>query len=375
MDDSADPISQFFSDSESVDLYEVLSVSRDARPDEIKKAYRRLALAHHPDKHATASESAKADASLKFQQIGFAYSVLSDEKWRSRYDKTGKTDDGAGLSPGEDGWEAYFEELFDSVTREKLDDDKKRYQGSLEEIEDVKQAYVETNGCIGDIMNHVPHSTHDDEARFIVMISKLIKDGTLPSLPEWESSSKDERAKLVRSKQSQKEANEAEELAKELGVWDEFYGTGKPGARKGKRSEKGKAKGKKKGKEKGKEKEKEVQEDSGEAEEDHSVLQALILKKHKDRDRFFDSLAEKYAEPQSKGKKGKKRGKAAADEEEEGPPAKKAKKGAVEMPDIDDEEFARLQDKLFADKAKDTEAASSPKKRGRAATKGRKAAR
>ena len=132
MDDNPDPISQFFPDSESVDLYEVLSVSRDAKPDEIKKAYRRLALAHHPDKHATAGESAKADTSLKFQQISFAYTVLSDEKRRSRYDKTGKTDEGGGISPGEDGWEAYFEELFDSVTREKLDEDKKRlHEGSI----------------------------------------------------------------------------------------------------------------------------------------------------------------------------------------------------------------------------------------------------
>ena len=129
MDDTADPISQFFPDPESVDLYQVLSVSRDAKVDEIKKAYRRLALAHHPDKHATASDSAKANASLKFQQIGFAYAVLSDEKRRSRYDKTGKTDEGGALEPGEGGWEAYFEELFDSVTRQKLDEHKRQYQG------------------------------------------------------------------------------------------------------------------------------------------------------------------------------------------------------------------------------------------------------
>ena len=130
MDDTPDPISQFFQDAESVDLYEVLSVSHDAKADEIKKAYRRLALAHHPDKHATASDSAKADASLKFQQVGFAYAVLSDEKRRLRYDKTGKTDEGGALEPGEGGWEAYFEDLFESVTREKLDEDKKQYQGT-----------------------------------------------------------------------------------------------------------------------------------------------------------------------------------------------------------------------------------------------------
>ena len=131
MGDREDSISQLFPDAEEVDLYKVLSVSRDAQFDDIRKAYRRLALIYHPDKHATASESARADASLKFQQIGFSFTVLSDEKRRKRYDLTGKTYEGLDFPPGEDGWEAYFEELFDRVTKEKLDEMKKEYQGML----------------------------------------------------------------------------------------------------------------------------------------------------------------------------------------------------------------------------------------------------
>ncbi len=129
MDDRHDPISQFFLDAEDVDLYEVLGIKSDAKLDDIKKAYRKLALKYHPDKHVGADEKAKADASLKFQQLGFAYAVLSDETRRSRYDLTGKTDEGSDFGPGEDGWEAYFEELFDRVTKRKLDDIKKEYQG------------------------------------------------------------------------------------------------------------------------------------------------------------------------------------------------------------------------------------------------------
>ena len=130
MDDS-DPISQFFPDEEEVDLYAVLNLKSDATPDAVKKAYRRLALVYHPDKHSTASEEAKAEASNKFQQIGFAYAVLSDPKRKERYDKTGKTAEGFDMGAGDEGWEAYFEELFDRVTRGKLDEDKKQYQGKL----------------------------------------------------------------------------------------------------------------------------------------------------------------------------------------------------------------------------------------------------
>lgn len=128
MDDN-DPTSLFFSGDEEVDLYTVLSLDRNATLDAIKKAYRRLALVYHPDKHATASERVKEDASTKFQQIGFAYTVLSDPNRKARYDSTGRTDEGFDLGAGEDGWEKYFEELFDRVTRGKLDEMKKEYQG------------------------------------------------------------------------------------------------------------------------------------------------------------------------------------------------------------------------------------------------------
>ncbi|TFK76459.1 DnaJ-domain-containing protein [Pluteus cervinus] len=293
-----DPISQFFPDEESVDLYAVLGLTDEARLEEIKKAYRKLALIHHPDKHANSDEETKVNASLKFQQVGFAYAVLSDEKRRERYDKSGRTDEAVELGAGEDGWEAYFEDLFDRATRGKLDEMKKEYQGSAEEVEDLKAAYLETKGSIEDIMTHIPHSTFDDEARFIVIISDLISKKELKSLRTWSSSIKDEKAKLVRKKQADKEANEAEDLAKELGVWDEFYGSGKKGARKGKARGNGK--------------------DDNE-EEDYSALQALILGKKKKSDGFLDNLAEKYTKMESSTKskgKNRKRGREEEDEEE-----------------------------------------------------------
>ena len=127
--DHDDPILQFFPDQD-VDLYAVLQLKQDASVDDVKKAYRRLALKYHPDKHASAGDDAKKDASIKFQQIGFAYSILSDEKKRKRYDNTGSTGDNLDFVEGEGGWEAYFEDLFDRATRGRLDEMKKEYQGS-----------------------------------------------------------------------------------------------------------------------------------------------------------------------------------------------------------------------------------------------------
>ena len=128
---AGDSTSLFFPDSDgSVDLYSVLGITSTASNDEIKSAYRKLALKYHPDKHANASEEAKASASATFQQVGFAYSVLSDAARRKRYDTTGSADPGVtDLADGEDAWERYFQEMFDTVTRERLDEMRQAYQG------------------------------------------------------------------------------------------------------------------------------------------------------------------------------------------------------------------------------------------------------
>src|SRR5919206_2437364 len=66
------------------DYYEVLGVSRTANEQEIKSAYRRLAVQHHPDKNPGNKE-----AEEKFKEAAEAYSVLSDQEQRRRYDRFG----------------------------------------------------------------------------------------------------------------------------------------------------------------------------------------------------------------------------------------------------------------------------------------------
>lgn len=70
------------------DYYEVLGVSRDADENEIKKAYRKLALKYHPDKNPD-----DADAAEKFREATEAYEVLSDSDKRSQFDKYGRVMD------------------------------------------------------------------------------------------------------------------------------------------------------------------------------------------------------------------------------------------------------------------------------------------
>lgn len=66
------------------DYYRVLGLTKTATDDEIKKAYRKLALRYHPDKNKAAG------AEDKFKEIAEAYEVLSDKKKRDIYDKYGE---------------------------------------------------------------------------------------------------------------------------------------------------------------------------------------------------------------------------------------------------------------------------------------------
>lgn len=79
------------------DYYEVLGIGKSASDDEIKKAFRKKAIEHHPDK--------QGGDEAKFQEINEAYEVLKDERKRQRYDQFGHA--GVGSSAASDGGNPY----------------------------------------------------------------------------------------------------------------------------------------------------------------------------------------------------------------------------------------------------------------------------
>lgn len=97
---------------EKRDYYEVLGVSKDATEQEIKKAYRKMAMKYHPDKNQGNKESEE-----KFKEVNEAYEVLSDVEKRKTYDQFGH----AGFSGGGFGQGGFsgggfggFEDIFDA---------------------------------------------------------------------------------------------------------------------------------------------------------------------------------------------------------------------------------------------------------------------
>lgn len=88
------------------DFYQILGVSRDASPEDIKKAYRRLARSYHPD------VSKAPDAEERFKKISQAYEVLSDPEKRRAYDALGARRPGERFDPPPEWASRYgFEDL------------------------------------------------------------------------------------------------------------------------------------------------------------------------------------------------------------------------------------------------------------------------
>lgn len=76
-----------------------MGVSKEATEDEIKKAYKKLALKYHPDRNNDKCEAEKAETTKKFKDISEAYACLSDKEKRKKYDIGGVEFQDAGFDP------------------------------------------------------------------------------------------------------------------------------------------------------------------------------------------------------------------------------------------------------------------------------------
>lgn len=259
----------------SINPYQVLNLEKSASQDDIKKAYRRGALQHHPDK---ASEEDKAAAHSKFQEIAFAYAILSDERRRRRYDTTGRTEESLDLDDDDFDWADFFRAQFkDVITEEKLTEFESQYKGSEEERRDVLTAYTTYKGNWVKIFGTVMLSDMiDDEARFRAIIDEALMNGKVEAFKKYT-----EEGETAKTKRREKARKEKERETKE---WEE--------GRKEREAEKEAAAGKH-GKKKSR------KDDTPGSMGD---LAALIQQRQKGRqENFFDNLEAKYA---PKGKKG-----------------------------------------------------------------------
>ena len=210
-----------------IDPYEVLEIDKSASPIEIKKSYKKLSLKHHPDKVQQASRADDGEDQSKtsaetFQKIQFAYSILSDTTKRNRYDQTGLLDSFDGLDEDGFDWMKYFQSVSQGITIEAIDEDKKLYQGSEEEKQDIWQNFTYYEGDFLKLFEVIPHLefTEPEENRVFKMIEENIDDVTEEhTLKTWAKYKKLRKTKVKQMlKKLSKEAKEAAALESLIGA-------------------------------------------------------------------------------------------------------------------------------------------------------------
>ena len=223
----------------------------------------------------------RATAHARFQEIAFAYAILSDERRRKRYDTTGNTSESLDLDDDDFSWTDFYREQWaDAVTGESINKLKTTYQGSDEEKRDVLEVYKSSEGDLNTVFQTVMLSNPlDDEERYRGYIDKAVADGEVEAYEAYTNESA--RKKERRHEKARREAMEAEEYAKKFEGYEELF-QGKP-------SRKRKGKG-----------------------DDEAGLAALIQQRSKrGAASFLDTLEAKYAGRA----KAKKKGKNAAEDE------------------------------------------------------------
>ncbi|KAI9806036.1 MAG: hypothetical protein M1833_004443 [Piccolia ochrophora] len=285
----------------SIDPYLILGLEKEANDDEVKAAYRKAALKHHPDK---AAASAKATATLKFQEIAFAYAILSDARRRRRYDATGRTEDSLDLDDDDDfNWSDFFRAQWaDVVSGDSLAKFEGEYKRSQQETDDLLAIYVKSEGDLDAVFEQVMLSNPlEDEDRFRVILDDAIKTGEVEAYEAYTTEPMTKRKR--RTERAKREEREAMKLAKKLGVEKQMFG---------------------------KTNKKQTTDASG----DEAALLAMIQQRQKGRaEGFLERLEQKYAASgQKKGSKAKKRQRSF--EDEDGPPEEAFQRNAAKKSKI-----------------------------------------
>jgi len=198
----------------SKDLYVVLGVEKTASGGQIKKAYHRASLKVHPDR---VGEDDRELSTKKFQCVGAVYSVLSDTERRGLYDETGEVEDDVDpLKDTDKDWEEYWRVLFPKVTLKDIEKFAEEFKNSEEERDEIKKAYLDAEGDMGQIIDSVMCATEEDEDRFRKIINELIESKEVDKFKAFTKENKKE--KKARKRAAAAEAEEAEQAAAELGL-------------------------------------------------------------------------------------------------------------------------------------------------------------
>ncbi|KAL8674727.1 MAG: hypothetical protein Q9168_000885 [Polycauliona sp. 1 TL-2023] len=211
-----------------INPYHTLDLKPTADAAEIRTAYKKLALKHHPDK---AGPSQKSTAHSTFQNIAFAYAILSSPHRRTLYDTTGSTSETlSSLSDDDDfNWLSFFRAQYSSLSASALDDFSSSYKESEEERKDLLAAYEKHKGKLNGVYEEVMLSNPlEDEDRFHGIIDNAIEAKEVEAYKAYVKETKS--SKDARMKKARREAEHAAHEKKANAKYQSIFGGDGKGA-------------------------------------------------------------------------------------------------------------------------------------------------
>lgn len=140
----------------------------------VKKSYYTLALKYHPDR---VSEDERKEASVKFNIIHNAYTILSDPEKKKQYD------DGSDILFTKKTIAAQWEHHLKPMTTTDIEAAKKAYQGSEREDSDLIREFKIGNGSMTHLLNTIPFFRAEDENRIFEQLQELMSLGKISKMP------------------------------------------------------------------------------------------------------------------------------------------------------------------------------------------------
>lgn len=186
------------------DFYEIFNVDKTASAKDIKKAYYKLSLLYHPDR---VDETNKELSTEKFKLLSNIHSILQDDDKRKVYDECGSVEDEDFFVTN---WVNYWRSIFKKITTEDIDKFKNEYIGSETERNDIKKAYVGTQGNMNRIMEMVPFSNCENEPRLIEIVRDMVEKGEVEEYSCFFNEPK--RKKTQRKLKEEREKRRSENL-------------------------------------------------------------------------------------------------------------------------------------------------------------------
>ncbi|KAL8705841.1 MAG: hypothetical protein Q9201_001064 [Fulgogasparrea decipioides] len=203
-----------------IDPYSTLNLDPSASAADIRTAYRKLALRHHPDK---ASAFEKSTAHTTFQNIAFAYAILSSPHRRTLYDTTGSTSETLAQDDDDFNWLSFFRDQFSSISADTFITFSDSYKLSEKEKTDLLATYKKHKGNLNRVYEEVMLSNPlDDEDRFRGIIDEAIKAGEVEGYNAYIKETK--KSKDARMKKARQEAEMAENEKKTNKQYQSIFG-------------------------------------------------------------------------------------------------------------------------------------------------------